>query len=91
MDHRLQDLLGAPALDGRLLDALRPRLSSRAILSPGGYGALLEETRETLHALAATAGPGRDHETMAAAAGVLEEGRELRELLAMYRNVLHKA
>ena len=91
MDNLLEDLLRAPALDGRLLHALRPTLTSRDVLAPGAYGALLESARAVLRALVDDAGPDEKDNTFSDAADLLEEEKGLRELLAMYRHVLHKA
>ncbi len=91
MDNLLADLLRAPALDGRLLAALRPPLTSRDVLAPGAYGALLENVRGVLRALVDEAGPDEKDDAFSAAADLLEEEKSLRELLAMYRHVLHKA
>jgi hypothetical protein len=91
MEAQLPLLLGSPTIDARILAALRPFLRNRDILGPNRWGTLADEAPASLEEIAAGMPEGDDKQALLAAARLLREEKDLRDLLSLYRHTLHKA
>lgn len=88
--QQLDELLAPRGLAARLEAALVPQVADRALLLPGAFRAALEQARATLLQAAARRSDAQDRRSLRRAARVLDEDLALRDLAAMYRNVLHQ-
>lgn len=82
---RLDEMLNAPALDALLRGSVKLRVTDKSLLAPGRYQALLDEAQFELRSRV-----GGDRNALAKAA-LLEEERQLRDLLNTLRNILVRA
>ena len=91
-EQRLGELLFPRSLGQEVLDALRPLLDNRALLTPSGYEQMVYDAREELEAAARDARWSEEEkEALRGAAALLGEEQSLRELLSTYRHLLHRA
>lgn len=91
MEAQLPLLLGSPTIDARILAALRPFLRNRDILSPNSWSALSDEASGNLAEAAAALPDGPEKQALLDASKLMREEQNLRDLLALYRHMLHKA
>ena len=90
-ERQLDDVLFPPSLEQSLVEALRPEISQREILTPVGYEAALAETAQQLEQAARENADTTQRERLQQASDLLQDEMELRELLRTYRHLLHQA
>lgn len=83
---RLDEILSAPAWNERLRGSIRPQIADKTVLAPGRYPALLAEAQAELRERA-----GGKRDALAAAATLLEDEQQLRDLLNTLRALLVQA
>jgi hypothetical protein len=88
--QQLDELLAPRGLAARLEAALVPQVADRSLLLPGAFRAALEQARAALQQAASRRSAPQDQRALRLAARVLDEDLSLRDLAAMYRNVLHQ-
>lgn len=87
----LEQLLALPNLQDFLANALKPDVNNKALLTPQGFQAALQDSLSMLREQADASGPDSDTaRLLERAARVLNEEANLRELLTMYRSVLYQ-
>ena len=89
--QRLDEVLFPPSVEEELLESFRPEVDQREILTPNGYRAALEESQAELREAVARAKGTPAGDSLQRAVALLDEERELRDLLSTYRHLLHKA
>lgn len=89
--QRLNEVLYPPSIEQALAEALRPDVQDREVLTPGGYRQALDDSAAQLRAAAGAAADPADRAALEAGLAILREDAGLRDLLATYRNLLHRA
>ena len=91
LSGRVDEIIRTPNLDYYLISSLEPDVQDQSILNPSRYHAILVEVHERMKQ-EADKRKGRDAgRDLEKAAALLEEEKELRDLLNVYRNLLHQA
>jgi hypothetical protein len=91
VDQRLAEVLYPPSIEQGLVDSCRPDVQNPDILTPAGYQAALEDTRNRLRDALKRATSQEDKQKLQAAVDLLQEDASLRDLLNTYRHLLHRA
>jgi hypothetical protein len=87
----LDEMLHPLSLEEQVLNRLTPNISNKGILIPARFHSLIEETYHELKQQAEMPGPLNKKEALISAARVLEEEKELMDLLNSNRKILLKA
>ncbi len=82
----LEKLLRANSIESGILQALKPALPNKEIFSPSRFNALLDEAASSLQGLPAADSDPDLREALA----LLQADRENKDLLNLYRSLLHK-
>ena len=89
-EEHLTDLLLPPSVEQALAESFRPDVEHREILTPVGYETALDETETTMRTSIDRSISRSDQEKLESAVQLLEEEKNLRELLRTYRHLLHQ-
>ncbi len=87
-EERLVKVLFPPSLEEQLVQSLRPEINNAELLTPARYHAMPEQTESELLEAAEHLSPG-DQQPLRSAARLMDKQKELRDLLNMYRHLLH--
>ncbi len=87
-EHKLDSVILSPSVDEKILSSLKPPLKDRSITNPVRFNQLTISTANKLKKLADKMKAGSDRIVAKIAADVLDEQRELMEILNAYRKLL---
>ena len=88
LEQHLEQALGSHSLERAVLASLRPEVPHRESLLPGEMRTQLMEAARELGSNYQSAKRPEEREELAAALRVLEEDKDLRDMLNAYRNLL---
>ena len=89
-NEQLQKILSAQPLGHRILASLEPMLTDKDFLIPARYQAMFEDVRTVMAKMLGGKRSATDKRKIRKALKLMEEERELMDLLRYYRSLLHK-